>query len=115
MVIAWNLYSLDNIVRGNITYIATAREKWLDLKERFGQGNAPRIHQIKLELALLNQEGTTVTTYYTKLKALCDELTAYNPMQQCSCGAAKELMQQQKPEKLHQFLMGLNIEMNIEI
>nr|CAD1820262.1 unnamed protein product [Ananas comosus var. bracteatus] len=84
-----------------------SREMWIDLEERFSQGNAPRVHQIKRDLSLLQQDGLSIATYFTKMKALWDELSMYSTVPKCSYGAAKEFMQEREKEKVHQFLMGL--------
>ncbi|KAB5552380.1 hypothetical protein DKX38_009691 [Salix brachista] len=46
--------------------------------------------------------------YYTKLKGLWDELSAYSTVPSCSCGAGKQILAERETEKVHQFLMGLN-------
>lgn len=40
----------------------------LILKERFSQGNAPRVFQIKTMIASMSQNTYSVSEYYTKLK-----------------------------------------------
>ncbi|KAI9161978.1 hypothetical protein LWI28_022558 [Acer negundo] len=70
-----------------------------DLRERFSQSNAPRIFEIQRDIAYLRQEQLSVSTYYTKLKGLWDELDSYNDTVHRA---------QQDQQKLMQFLMGLN-------
>ncbi|KAK0604157.1 hypothetical protein LWI29_012629 [Acer saccharum] len=77
----------------------TDPEVWEDLRERFSQSNAPRIFEIQRDIAYLRQEQLSVSTYYTKLKGLWDELTSYNEAVHGT---------QQDQQKLMQFLMGLN-------
>ncbi|GKV32512.1 hypothetical protein SLEP1_g41110 [Rubroshorea leprosula] len=86
----------------------TAREIWIDLKERFSQENAPRIHELKRALAVTYQENLSVAAYYTKLKAIWDELYSYSPIPDCTCGAAKDFLKAREEEKVHQFILGLN-------
>ncbi|OMO70989.1 hypothetical protein CCACVL1_18525 [Corchorus capsularis] len=66
-------------VTSNVAYYETAREIWVDLEERFSQGNAPQVQQLKRELALTDQGKDSVAVYYTKLKSLWDELQLYEP------------------------------------
>uniref|UniRef100_A0A2N9GLS4 Retrotransposon Copia-like N-terminal domain-containing protein n=1 Tax=Fagus sylvatica TaxID=28930 RepID=A0A2N9GLS4_FAGSY len=56
MVISWLINSLTRDLHESVAYADTAREIWIDLEERFSQGNAPRIHELKRDLSLLLQE-----------------------------------------------------------
>lgn len=110
MVIAWISNSLEKSMQGSVAYVDEAKSLWDDLKERFSQGNAPRIFQLKTQLSHLRQEGLTVAGYYTRLKALWDELDDYSNVSTCTCNAAKDSGKEKEMEKLYQFLMGLNVE-----
>lgn len=65
------------------TYLMTAQELLKDLEERFSQGHAPRIHQLKNEMITALQQGMTMSTYYTKLKCIWDELNTYSQIPSC--------------------------------
>jgi hypothetical protein len=88
---------------------------WGDLQECFSQENVPRIHKLKREICLAPQKDITAAAYYTKLKGLWDELTAYATIPSCICGARKEIWAEQEKEEVHQFLMGLNDQYEIII
>ncbi|KAB2625777.1 hypothetical protein D8674_017437 [Pyrus ussuriensis x Pyrus communis] len=81
---------------------AAWRPVWDDLRERFSQSNAPRIFQLNRELATISQGSSSISTYFTRLKALWDELASYNDGCTYSCNAKHDRQQ------LMQFLMGLN-------
>jgi hypothetical protein len=49
-----------------------------------------------------------VSTYYTRLKSLWDELNNFRSIPDCSCGALKILLDNKQHEYVMQFLMGLN-------
>ena len=49
-----------------------------------------------------------VSTYYTRLKFLWDELKGFQPLPECACGTMKTWMEFQQQEYVMQFLMGLN-------
>ncbi|KAL5547823.1 hypothetical protein UlMin_003054 [Ulmus minor] len=49
-----------------------------------------------------------VSTYFTKLKTLWDELRDFCPLPACDCGGMKALVEYQQQEYVLQFLMGLN-------
>ncbi|GKU92898.1 hypothetical protein SLEP1_g6561 [Rubroshorea leprosula] len=108
LVISWLYNSLSTELHGSVAYADTAREIWIDLKERFSQGNAPRIHELKRALAVTYQENLSVAAYYTKLKAIWDELYSYSPIPDCTCGAVKDFLKAREEEKVHQFILGLN-------
>jgi hypothetical protein len=99
MVHSWIVNALSPEISNSVIYYSTAHEVWEDLREQFSQGNAPRIFEIQRDIAYLRQEQLSVSTYYTKLKGLWDELASYN---NAIHGA------QQDQQKLMQFLMGLN-------
>ncbi|KAK9742424.1 hypothetical protein RND81_03G171900 [Saponaria officinalis] len=100
---------LDAKNKLGITFSGSVVEIWKELKERFTAGNAPRIHQLKSELSECKQEkNQSIVEYYTRLKAIWDELGNYSRVPQCTCGAAAELAKEREEEKVHQFLLGLD-------
>jgi len=99
MVHSWIINTLNPEISDSVIYYSTAYEVWEDLHERFSQSNAPRIFEIQRDIACLRQEQLSVSTYYTKLKGLWDELASYNDTVHGT---------QQEQQKLMQFLMGLN-------
>ncbi|KAL5569103.1 hypothetical protein UlMin_025678 [Ulmus minor] len=108
MVLAWILNSVkSNIVR-SVIYAETAVDVWNDLYERFSQGNNTHIYQICQEIVDQRQGHKSVSAYYTKLKALWDELASYHDPISCTCGGFKTLAQREEKERVMQFLMGLN-------
>nr|CAD1823566.1 unnamed protein product [Ananas comosus var. bracteatus] len=113
MIVSWIFNSLASDLHDSIAYIDSAREIWTDLEERFSQGNAPRIHELKRELAITQQGTMSVATDYTKVKGFWDELNTYSNVPHCTCGAAKEFIAEHEKEKVHQFLMGLSEKFNI--
>ncbi|XP_073024275.1 uncharacterized protein [Primulina eburnea] len=108
MVISWILNSVAKEIADSLMYIPTAHGIWNDLCDRFHQSNAPRIFQIKKLLNGLQQCSMDVTTYYTRLRTLWDELKDFHPISVCNCGSMKDLINFQNQECVMQFLMGLN-------
>jgi len=53
MVTAWLYNVIDNNLHGSVAYASTARAMWVDLEERYSQGNSIRIHQLKREVSLV--------------------------------------------------------------
>ncbi|XP_070675698.1 uncharacterized protein [Malus domestica] len=56
----------------------------------------------------ISQEQQSISAYYTKLKALWDELSSYHEPSTCTCGGLKTVNDQDEKERVMQFLMGLN-------
>lgn len=112
-LVSWVFNTIDPPLRSTISYMETVKELWEDLRERFSIGNDMRVHQLKSELTSCKQGGHTIAAYYGKLKSMWEELIGYikNPIcicTECTCGAAKELVQEREKEKVQQFLMGLD-------
>ncbi|KAF7132885.1 hypothetical protein RHSIM_Rhsim09G0014100 [Rhododendron simsii] len=108
MVLSWLLNSIHPDIATSVIYAETSAEVWADLQERFSQGNDSRIYQIKQEIGEHRQGQQSISVYYTKLKALWDELSSYHQMVICTCGGLENLNKRDEKEKVMQFLMGLN-------
>ncbi|CAL9000181.1 unnamed protein product [Prunus brigantina] len=103
MVLSWILHSLHPDIASSVLYAKTAAAVWTDLRDRFSQGNDSKIYQIRQEIVECRQGQQTISIYYTKLKALWDELASYQEPFSCACDGMKNLA-----ERVMQFLMGLN-------
>ncbi|KAM6569890.1 hypothetical protein CsatB_017875 [Cannabis sativa] len=79
-----------------------------ELHERFNEKNAPRIFEAKKTMQSLTQGSNSVTTYYTRLKALWDQIREYRPQPVCTCGAMRIIQEYQEEDRLLEFLVGLN-------
>jgi len=110
MVTAWLYNVIDKNLHGSVAYTSTPRAIWIDLTERYSQGNTIPIHQLKREIALVGQDNLSVTKYFTKLKSLWDELGTYQmlPGCTCDCKCGKAMASMLEQERVHQFLMGLD-------
>ncbi|XP_061363221.1 uncharacterized protein LOC133306856 [Gastrolobium bilobum] len=108
MVSSCLFHAVTREIAYSVLYIPTAHGIWVDLSARFEQSNAPRIFQLKSQLASLQQGSVTVSAYYTRLKTLWDELHAYQPVPVCNCGGLRTWTQFQEQNSSLQFLMGLN-------
>jgi Trp operon repressor len=113
MVLSWIINSVSKEIAASIIYIDNAEAMWKDLKERFSQGNGPRIFQLQKSIAAITQGSNSVSSYYTQLKSVCDELSNYRQIPQCSCGryicgCTKTIMNFHHQEYIYHFIMGLN-------
>jgi hypothetical protein len=89
MVLSWIINSVSKEISISIISVDTAEAMWNDLKDRFSQQNGPRIFQIQKSISDLRQENLSVSSYFTILKGLWDELIHYKPLPPCTCGTTK--------------------------
>ncbi|CAN6683323.1 unnamed protein product [Malus baccata var. baccata] len=108
MVTLWIVNSIYSDIASSIMYIETAVVVWNNLKDRFSQSSDSRIYQIRQEIVENCQEQLSVSAYYTKMKALWDELASYHDPLVCTCAGLKGLAEREEKERVMQFLMGLN-------
>ncbi|KAL5572020.1 hypothetical protein UlMin_021617 [Ulmus minor] len=108
MVMSWILNAVSKDIADSIMYVNNACDMWTDLHERFHQSNGPRIFQLKQQIHALVQGSNDVSSYFTKLKTLWDELSDFRPFPACHCGGMKDLVAYQHQDYVLQFLMGLN-------
>ncbi|XP_039130956.1 uncharacterized protein LOC120267384 [Dioscorea cayenensis subsp. rotundata] len=108
IVISWILNGLTSDISGSVVYIKTAREMWLELEGRFGQLNGPLLYQLQKELSQVYQGYSSVTSYFTRIKSLWDEIQCLNDMPLCQYCMGVEQAKYEEKQKLAQLLMGLN-------
>ena len=60
MVMSQILNSLSEEIADSVMYVDNAIEMWLDLHDRFSQGNGPRIFQLKQKIHALTQGSNGV-------------------------------------------------------
>ncbi|XP_076945441.1 uncharacterized protein LOC143616514 [Bidens hawaiensis] len=109
----WLTTAMEKKIRTKVKYAATGEEMWNDLLERFGKESAPRVYELKQLLSLTKQDGTSVSAYYTRLRAIRDEIRSVFPTPRCSCGGCKcgitkTVCDLRDKERLYEFLLGLD-------
>ncbi|KAK3028810.1 hypothetical protein RJ639_038637 [Escallonia herrerae] len=111
MILSWLTHSVEPDLAKGVIHAKTAYQVWEDFKDQFSQKNAPAIYQIQKSLASFSQGTMTVSTYFTKLKGLWDELDTYRALPTCNQMKAHD--EQREEDRLMQFLMGLHDTYNI--
>ncbi|KAL3511008.1 hypothetical protein ACH5RR_030409 [Cinchona calisaya] len=106
LILSWLTHSVETDMAEGVIHAKTAYQVWSDFKDQFSQKNAPPIFQIQKSIATISQGSMSVASYYTKLKALWDELENYRDPY--TCDHAKAHQEQLQEDRLMQFLMGLN-------
>jgi len=79
LVISWLYNSVSKDIISSILFANTTKEIWEDSKTRFSRKNGPRILQLRKQLMSLQEGNDDVSTYYTKLKSVWEELSGYKP------------------------------------
>ena len=108
MVTLWLIRSMVLELASSIIYSYIAQAIWMDLEECFSQPNSTKIYDVKKVISNCKQRNLSITTYYTHLKILWDELASYIAIPSCSCGAAKTVTHLLQQDPRMQFLQGLN-------
>ncbi|XP_076933091.1 uncharacterized protein LOC143598878 [Bidens hawaiensis] len=112
MIKGWLTTAMEKEIRTSVKYATTSEEMWNDLRERFGKVSAPRAYELKQLLSLTKQDGTSVSAYYTRLKAIWDEIRSVFSAPRCSCGGCKcdvsRVCDLRDKERLYEFLLGLD-------
>ncbi|XP_065626430.1 putative proline-rich receptor-like protein kinase PERK11 isoform X2 [Quercus suber] len=113
MVASWILNSVSQEIATSIVYKNTALEIWNDLRERLSQANGPQVFQLQKDIAGITQDQSSITSYFTQLNVLWDQLQKFRPFPMCSCGfctcnLGQKLNDLQHQDLVMQFLMGLN-------
>ncbi|XP_061354093.1 uncharacterized protein LOC133298774 [Gastrolobium bilobum] len=112
MINGWIHNTIDAKLQPFIKCFDEVKDLWDDLKERYAVENSPRQYQLKTSLANIKQLGNSVGEYYTKLRAVWDELEGSKTRKTCDCGDkcayAKEIEEEKEHDRVYQFLMGLD-------
>ncbi|KAL0319242.1 UNVERIFIED_CONTAM: Retrovirus-related Pol polyprotein from transposon RE1 [Sesamum angustifolium] len=98
---------LDGNIAEAFLYTTSAQDLWEELATRFGESNGPMLYDIQKRIASLVQGDMSISTYFTRLKKLWDELAHLSPLPKCSCGSSKAMADMNTSNQLMQFLMGL--------
>ncbi|XP_049350380.1 uncharacterized protein LOC125815000 [Solanum verrucosum] len=112
MVTSWILNSLSPDLRDSLQYVNNAQELWGELEERYDQTNSCKLYQLQKEINDLVQGTLDITSYYTKMKKLWEEMSIIDISSQCNCvctcGGKTKLVKAEQDRRLIHFLMGLN-------
>ena len=113
MISSWILNIIEPKLRTSIAYAERAYVMWTNLKKRCTVANAPKIHQLKANIAACKEGSLDVVEFYSKLSSLWSELGNFVKIPHCTCTGCKcdarsTYIAMAEDEKTHQFLMGLN-------
>jgi len=107
MVISWILNSMVKELHEAYMYSNTARDLWVELEEKFGEIDRPRIFQLKKQLTTMKQGNDSLALYSNKMKKIWEELNCLEPQPRCTCDAKEKTEEMHSSNQVMQFLMGL--------
>ncbi|XP_062080551.1 uncharacterized protein LOC133785320 [Humulus lupulus] len=102
------LHSVSPDIKSSILLLDTVVAMWNELNSRLDQGNGPKIFDLRTSLISLHQGDDSVSSYFTKLKAIWDEIIDLCPRLPCTCAASADSLDFLNQEHVLQFLTGLN-------
>ncbi|XP_004510498.1 uncharacterized protein [Cicer arietinum] len=85
-----------------------------ELRERYHHGDVFRISDLQEEIYGLRQGDSSITSYYTRLKKLWQELENFRPLPsctcaiKCSCALIPKIREYRDEDYVIRFLKGLN-------
>ncbi|MCH85256.1 retrovirus-related Pol polyprotein from transposon TNT 1-94, partial [Trifolium medium] len=85
LVLSWLMNSTSTAISQSLIYLEDAVQAWNDLHARFARADRVRISSLQRELYTIRQDSLSVTSFFTKLKSLWEELELYRPIPACSC------------------------------
>ncbi|XP_070022136.1 uncharacterized protein LOC142177457 [Nicotiana tabacum] len=85
IVLSWIGSTVSNELMASIIYASNARKVWVDFQERFDRSNLTRIYHLWTAIATLRHGTDSVTSYYSKIKDLWDELDVIAHLASCDC------------------------------
>ncbi|XP_075636524.1 uncharacterized protein LOC142608719 [Castanea sativa] len=99
-VLSWLTNSLSMDLKASVMYINTAKDLWIDLKDKLSQGNTPRVFELQKEISHLSQGSLSVSSYFAKFKTLWDEIDNYQPFTVCTCESKSSQLDAQHKEHM---------------
>ncbi|XP_021774669.1 uncharacterized protein LOC110738581 [Chenopodium quinoa] len=85
LVCSWILFNLDKSIAGSVIFLRSAREIWLDLKERYGFTSLAKIYSLEQRLADISQGNASVSEFFTSIKSIWDAIDEAHPLPYCTC------------------------------
>lgn len=113
LVLSWLQRSISEEIAKSLLWCDRASLVWKSLENRFSQGDIFRVADIQEEVARLQQGTLDISSYFTKLMTLWEEIENFRPIRDCtcaipcSCGAATDLRKFKEQDKVIKFLKGL--------
>lgn len=108
MIKGWLTISIVKDIRSSMKYANTTSDIWSDREERLGKEGAPQAYELKQSFTTTRQEGSSISSYYTKLRSIWDEIQSTTPIPLFECvdytyDMGKRLNESKDKERLYVF------------
>ncbi|XP_020972603.1 uncharacterized protein LOC107627359 [Arachis ipaensis] len=102
-VVAWINLSLSTEIAQSVAWNEIAVDLWVDLKHRYYHGDLFKIAELEEKLYTMNLGDLTITGYYTKMKAVWEEIESFQPVPKCKdcnkeCDCGLQIMRNYRRE-----------------
>lgn len=91
----------------SIVFASNAKKVWSHFKEKFNRCILTRIYHLWTEIASLKQGTDSVTSYYTKMSDLWNELDVLILTSACECEESRSSLELLANQRLLQFSDGI--------
>ncbi|XP_075100375.1 uncharacterized protein LOC142176455 [Nicotiana tabacum] len=108
VVFLWIGHTVSTELQPSIIYASDARKVSNEFKERFNISNLTMFYHLWTTIGTLRQGTDFITSYYTKMKDLWDEMDLMVPGAGCEYDETRPFLDQFKNLCLLQFLVSLN-------
>ncbi|XP_073224732.1 uncharacterized protein [Cicer arietinum] len=114
MLMSWMTNSLEPDIAQSVMWMDSVVEIWSELHERYHHRDVFRISDLQEEIYGLRQGDSLITSYYTRLKKLWQELENFRPLPsctcaiKCSCALIPKIREYRDGDYVIRFLKGLN-------
>jgi len=92
LVIAWLMNNVSETIARSILFVKSAAEIWSQLEKRFAIANGSRKYHLNKQTYALQQNGLSISDYYTKMKSVWEELESLNELP-CITTSAEDVTQ----------------------
>ncbi|RYR65840.1 hypothetical protein Ahy_A03g011761 [Arachis hypogaea] len=113
-VLSWLHLSLSHDILQSVIWRKVASDLWNDLKKRYYQGDLYHVSELYEELYSAKQGDLSITSYFTKMQAIWEEIDNFRPIpmcltctSKCICGL-EEMRRYRNEDYIARFLRGLN-------
>lgn len=79
VVASWIINSVPKEFYPSVMHKESARQIWIELRDRYNQGNRNQIYEIKKQITSISQENNSVNSSFNQFKGLWEELDNYRP------------------------------------
>ncbi|XP_019447246.1 PREDICTED: uncharacterized protein LOC109350467 [Lupinus angustifolius] len=85
LVVSWLNHSIQPSIIQSVLWLETTQEIWVDLHQRYHQGDMFRISELIGEIHSIKQGNLSIAAFFNQMKGLWQQLDNYRPIPPCLC------------------------------